>query len=73
MWKTNVDVLNVYATADTKNCWAIISGETGWKQVKQTSTDGVTNVGVILSAAKANSRKVHVYLAGGQITAAIMV
>jgi hypothetical protein len=74
MWKTNRDVTAVYVTPDSKWCYAIISGESGWKLVKQTASDGVTNCCVALSAARANSRKVHVLLDGSnQITAVILL
>lgn len=74
MWKTNRDVQNVYVTSNPAYCWAIISGESGWKRVKPTSPDGVTNCCVALVAAQANSRKVHVLFdAANQIIGVILL
>jgi immune inhibitor A len=61
-WKTNVDVTATYATVNSKNAWAIIDTVAGWRQIKDISPDGVTNTFNALCEAKANNRKVHVYL-----------
>lgn len=67
MWHNNLSVSRVYTSNHSQNCYAIVSGISGWKKVKTGSTDGVTNVHVALSAAKANGRKVDVYIVSDQI------
>jgi hypothetical protein len=52
--------------------WAIIDGISNWKRVKPTSADGVSNILMILSTAKANSRKVDVYINGNEIEQATL-
>ena len=63
MWHSNKTVVSVYAHANPKTAYAIIDGISGWKLIKQTSTDGVSNVLNVLSAAKANGKKVNVSIA----------
>lgn len=73
MWHTNKSVTAVYAHTNTQFGHAIIDGLPGWKRIKPASTDGVTNVLDLLSAAKAEGQMVNVYLDGDDhITAAYM-
>ena len=73
MWHNNKSVVSVYAHVNTKLGYAIIDGLSGWKRINPTSTDGVTNVLDLLSAAKANGRTVNVYIGSDdQISAAYM-
>jgi hypothetical protein len=67
MWYNNKNVSRTYTTKDSQNCWAIISGISGWKKIKTGSTDGVTNVYSMLCAARANGRPVDVYIVSNQI------
>lgn len=73
MWHNNKTVVSVYAHVSSKLGYAIINGLAGWKRIKPTSADGVTNVLDILNCAKANGRTVNVYIdTNEKITAAYM-
>ena len=72
MWHSNVDVIRTYSTRHSKNCWAIVSGISGWKKVNPGSNDGVTNVHSALCAARANNRKVDVYIVSNQIERVVL-
>jgi hypothetical protein len=52
--------------------WAIISGIAGYKRIRPASPDGVTNIFMILCAARANGRTVDVYIHNNQITQATL-
>jgi hypothetical protein len=73
MWHNNRLVLNVYAVHNPGGVWATIEGIDGWKRVRPGAVDGVTNLAVLLSAAKANDRRVHVDIVEDEITRAIML
>lgn len=62
----NVAVSMVYATPHSMNAWAWLSGH-GWRKIQPTSTDGVTNTLVLLAAARAKGRLVHVNFDGTYI------
>jgi len=72
MWYNNKTVTRTYTSKDSQNCHASISGISGWKKIKTGAADGVTNVFVILCAAKANGRPVDVYLVNNQIERATL-
>lgn len=76
MWYYGKEVRYVSSYTNSKWSHAImngISGHTGWLQIAPSSTDGVTNVLGILTAAVAHQRKVNVNIDGtGKITAAYM-
>lgn len=72
MWYNNKTVTRTYTSMDSQNCYASISGISGWKKIKTGSADGVTNVFAILCAAKANGRPVDVYLVSNQIERATL-
>ncbi len=67
MWYNNITVTNAYTSHHSENAWAILSGISGWKKIKTGATDGVTNVFVVLSTAKANGRPVDVYIVNNLI------
>lgn len=67
MWHNNLTVTRTYSTHHAQNCWAIVSGVAGWKQVKTGATDGVTNCFAALCAARANNRPVDVFIANNVI------
>lgn len=70
MW-TNVN--QVYTTHHSQNAWAHLAGTNAWHKILTGAADGVTNVHLILSAAKANNRQVYVVLdANKNITAVYM-
>jgi hypothetical protein len=72
MWYNNKSVTRTYTSKDSQNCWATISGISGWKKIRTGSADGVTNTFVTLNAAKANSRPVDVYIVANLIERAVM-
>ena len=73
-WINNKFVQYTYAHANSKLAYAIIESLSGWRRIAPTSTDGVTNVLNILDAAKANGKKVNVYIGSdNQIHAVYMV
>jgi len=61
MWYYNVKVNSTYTQYATQWAWADITG-LGWRQIKGGAADGVTNLFILLSTAKANDRNVHVYI-----------
>ena len=70
MW-TNVN--QVYSTHHSQNAWAHLAGTNAWHRILTGAADGVTNVHLVLSAAKANNRQVYVVLdANKNITAVYM-
>ena len=60
-WNNNKNVLQTFCSNDTQNAWANIQ-DLGWKKIKPNAADGVTNLFVMLNAAKANGRLVHVLI-----------
>jgi hypothetical protein len=70
MW-TNIN--QVYTSRDSQNAWAHLAGTNAWHRILPGAADGVTNVHLLLSAAKANNRQAYVVRdASGNITAAYM-
>jgi hypothetical protein len=72
MWHNNRMVNRTYTSHHAQNCWAVISGIAGWKKVRPNAPDGVTNVFMVLSGARANGRPVDVYIVGDQIERATL-
>ncbi|PKH04398.1 peptidase M6 [Psychromonas sp. MB-3u-54] len=71
VWKNNVTVSKTYATYHSKNAWAYIAGS-GWRKIDGLSTDGVTNVFILLVYAQAFNRKVSVQIDSSKIYIAYM-
>lgn len=70
MW-TNIN--QIYTSHHSQNAWAHLAGTGAWHKILPQSTDGVTNVHVLLTAAKANNRQAYVVFdANKNITAAYM-
>ena len=70
MW-TNIN--QVYTTRDSQNAWAHLVATNAWHKILPGAADGVTNVHLLLTAAKANNRQAYVVLdANKNITAAYM-
>mgnify|MGYP003573518066 FL=1 len=67
MWYNGKNVSNTWTSYHSQNAYAILSGLSGWKKIKTGAADGVTNVFIVLNAAKANGRKVNVYIKNNQI------
>ncbi|WP_298291968.1 hypothetical protein [uncultured Litoreibacter sp.] len=72
MWNNNKTVTRTYSTSQAQNCWAIISGISGWKKVKTGQKDGVSNVFTALNAARAGGKRVDVYIANNVIERVVM-
>ncbi len=72
MWHNNISVIRTHCKNSSQAAWAIVSGISGWKQIKPSSADGVTNVFSILNVALANNRKVDVYIKSGYIEQATL-
>lgn len=72
MWHNDKTVNRTYSSNDSQNAWAIIDTISGWKKIKTGATDGVTNIFVMLNAAKANSRPVDVYIVNNMIERVVM-
>jgi hypothetical protein len=74
MWYTGKLVIYVYAHVNTMLAFAVIEGLDGWKRIAPVSADGVTNVLDILKVAKANGKRVNVYIdANDQIASTVMI
>jgi len=54
---SNVSVSSIFASYHSQNCWIYLAG-VGWKKVRTGNADGVTNVHLVLTAARANARLV---------------
>jgi hypothetical protein len=56
MW---MNINQTYATPHNTNAWAALPNQ-GWRKVKETSSDGVTNTFLLLALARATNRQAHV-------------
>ena len=66
MWTV---VNQVYATHQGQNAWAHLANGNAWRKITPNVADGVTNVFMMLVAAKANDKQAYVVLDGSsQIT-----
>lgn len=72
MWHNNKLVVQTFGSHHAQNAWANIEG-LGWKKIKPNAPDGVTNLFLLLNAAKANGRRVNVHLDGDQIDIAYLL
>ena len=75
MWHNNKSVVRTHSKNGSQLAWAIVNGvaSNGWVRIRPSATDGVTNVLMILTAARANNRSVDVFLdSGNQITQATL-
>jgi hypothetical protein len=70
-WQYNKRVIRTHAKHNSQMGWAILDGS-GWLQVKPLSTDGTTNLFMILCEALANNRRVDVFIRNGQIEQATL-
>ncbi len=67
MWTT---VNQTYATPAGSNAWAHIASDGAWRRIKPDTTSGVTNVHLMLVAAKAVGKQANVTTNGSnEITA----
>ncbi len=58
-WYYSRNVVQTFTWYGTQWAWANISG-LGWRRIKNGATDGCTNLHILLSAAQANGKLVHV-------------
>jgi len=65
-WFRHIGVRMVYATAHARAGWASLEG-IGWRRIDTTSSDGVTNVLALMTAARVQGRKVTVLADGDRI------
>ena len=72
MWNNNKTVNRTYSSKDSQNTFAIINGIAGWKKIKTGAGDGVTNVFLMLCAARANNRPVDVYIVANLIERVVL-
>ncbi|MCP5002646.1 MAG: hypothetical protein GY941_01650 [Planctomycetes bacterium] len=72
MWYDNKAVIRTHSKNGSRMAWAFIEGISGYKRIRPTSNDGVTNVFLILSTARANNRRVDVYIRDGYIEQATL-
>ena len=72
MWYYNKEVVRTHSKNGSRLAYAIISGISGWKRIRPTSTDGVTNIFMIVSVARANKRRVDVYIRDNHIEQATL-
>ncbi len=72
MWHNNKAVVRTHCKNGSRMAWAIIDGISGWRKIRPTSNDGVTNIFMILSTARANNRRVDVYIRDGYIEQATL-
>lgn len=63
----------VYTTPDSRNCWAFAAATNKWHKVAVTSTDGATNVFLILTTAQSTGKQAYLVLdSAGTISAAYL-
>lgn len=73
MWHNNKKVTATYANHTSCSAWAEIEG-VGWRRIREGAADGCTNLFIMLNAARANDRLVHVYIDdAGLITTAYLL
>jgi hypothetical protein len=63
----------VYCSRDGQNAWAHLPSDNAWHKILPGAADGVTNVHLLLTTAKAHNRQAYVVLDGNKnITAAYL-
>lgn len=68
MWTV---INQIFTSHHSQNAWAHLASDGAWHKVLPNATDGVTNVHLLLSIAKANAKQAFVVLDGaGNITQA---
>ena len=72
-WQYNKKVVATFTYSGAQWAWANID-TVGWRRIKDGAPDGVTNLHVLLNAACANGRLVHVDIdASDLITTAYLI
>ena len=57
----NKKILRTFTSPHSKNVWAYID-TIGWRKVGQESTDGVTNMAIVINSARAHNMPVSGYI-----------
>ncbi len=70
-WELSKSVLRSFASPHSMNSWAYIQN-IGWRKIEPRSTDGVTNMYILLVDAQAYNRTVNVYIDNAYIYQAYM-
>ncbi len=70
-WFVNRTVIRTYSSTSSKDAWAILNGGS-WMRIRNNSTDGETNVLMLLNMARANNRPIDVYIRNGEIEQVIL-
>jgi immune inhibitor A len=71
-WHYNKKVLQTFASNAAQNAWANIDS-LGWRKVKPSAPDGVTNLFSLFCEAVANGQLVTVYADGSEVSIAYLV
>ena len=66
MWYNNKLVLATFAHHTTQWVWANIDG-IGWLRIKDGAVDGLSNLSIMMNAARASGRTVNVYVDGSNL------
>ncbi len=61
---SNKKILKTFTSPHSKNVWAEIE-TVGWRKVGQESADGVTNMAIVINAARANNITVSGFIDDG--------
>lgn len=69
MW---TDINLTYASHHPQNAWAHLVSTAAWHQIQPLAADGVTNVHLLLTAARASGKPAFVVLSGNYITEAYL-
>ncbi len=72
MWQNGLTVSRTYSSNDSQNSWAILSDSAAWRKVAVNDADGVTNVFLMLCAARANGNQVDVFINANQIERVVL-
>ncbi len=59
MWTT---INQIFTTHQSQNAWAHLASDNAWHKVAPNTVDGVTNVHLLLSIARANGKQANVEL-----------
>lgn len=67
MWHNDKSVQWAHCKSGSQAAWAMIEDINGWKRIRTGAPDGVTNLYAMLTIAKANNRKVDVFIKNDMI------
>jgi hypothetical protein len=70
-WHNNQKIIRTHAKCNTKMAWALLQ-DSSWIPIAPQTTDGVTNVFMIMNEGLANNHNVDVYIRNSQIEQATL-